>query len=102
MHKKGDGANRTAARHSCKDQLLAERVRDVVERRVELVANALHRANGSDGNQSCDEAVFNGGRALLVLNQLQKVDHLRSPTLVFHEKGAKPQAFATRYRRRLR
>src|SRR5690348_7312246 len=50
-------------------------VRDVVERRVQLVADALHGTDRRNGDKSCDQAVFNGSRALLVLNQLQKLAH---------------------------
>src|SRR5205085_6363661 len=60
-------------------RVLAEVVRHVVERRVQLVADALHRANRRNGDESCDQAVLDGGRALLVLDQLQKLAHgLRS------------------------
>src|SRR6185437_783576 len=69
---------------------LVERIRNVVERRIQLVADALHRADGGDGNQSGDQAVFDGGRALVVLNQLQKLDHLRSPTWLMTTKTPHP------------
>src|SRR6185312_3723252 len=69
---------------------LVERIRNVVERRIQLVADALHRADGGDGNQSGDQAVFDGGRALVVLNQLQKLDHLRSPTWLMTMKTPHP------------
>jgi len=56
--------------------VLDQLVRDVVERRVQLVADALHRADGGNGDERRDQAVLNGGRALLVvLNQLQKLAH---------------------------
>src|SRR6185312_1219935 len=60
---------------------LAERVRHVVERGVQLVADALHRTDRRNGDESRDQTIFNGGRALFVLNQLQKLRHLRSPTM---------------------
>ena len=47
--------------------LLAERVRNVVERRVQFVADALHRTDGGNGNQRGDQTIFDRGRALLVL-----------------------------------
>src|SRR5207237_9759692 len=58
---------------------LAEVVRNVVERRVQLVADALHRANRRNGDESCNQAVLDGGRALFVTDQLKKLAHgLRS------------------------
>src|SRR6476469_5827493 len=58
---------------------LAEVVRNVVEGRVQLVADALHRANGSNSDKSGDQAILDGGRTLFVTNQLQKLAHgLRS------------------------
>jgi len=61
------------------EQVLAERVRDVVERRVQLVADTLHRADGGNGNERSDQAIFNGRRAFFVLQQLQHLRHLWSP-----------------------
>src|SRR6478672_10665276 len=58
---------------------LAEVVRNVVEGRVQLVADALHRANGSNSDKSGDQAILDGGRTLFVTNQLEKLAHgLRS------------------------
>ena len=56
----------TAARYSNYERVLAEVVRHVVERRVQLVADALHRANGRNGDESGDQAVLDGGRTLFV------------------------------------
>jgi len=65
-------------------------VRDVGECRAELGADALHRANGGDGDQRRDETIFNGRRALLVLNQLHELGHFRSPTWL-RSKGKGPR-----------
>src|SRR6478672_1767425 len=54
-------------------------VRHVVERRVQLVADALHRANRRNGDESGDQTVLDRGRTLVIPNQLQKLAHgLRS------------------------
>src|SRR5437868_3687416 len=54
-------------------------IRYVVERRVQLVTDALHRANRRNGDESGDQAVLDGGRALFVTNEFQKLAHgLRS------------------------
>src|SRR6185295_18153115 len=58
---------------------LVQVVRHVVERRVQLVADALHRANRRNGDQSSDETVLNGGRTLFIANQLQKLAHGLAP-----------------------
>src|SRR5919112_5507621 len=63
------------------EPILARRqvVRHVVERRVQLVADALHRANGGNSDKSGNQAVLNRGRTLFVTDQLQKLAHgLRS------------------------
>src|SRR5205085_8609381 len=65
----------TAAPELKRLRRLAEVVRHVVERRVQLVADALHRANRRNGDESGDQAVLNGGRTLFVLNQLEKLAH---------------------------
>jgi hypothetical protein len=49
------------------ERVLAQSVRHVVERRVQLVADALHRANRRNGDEERDQAVLNGGRTLLIL-----------------------------------
>src|SRR5256885_13211927 len=72
----------SAAAYSTHKKLLAEVVRNVVERRVQLVADALHRSNGGNGDQSGDQAVLNRGRALGIFYQLQKLAHLRSPIIL--------------------
>jgi hypothetical protein len=51
-------------------------VRNVVERRIQLVADALHGTDRGDRDESGDEAVFDGRRALFVLKKLQKLGHL--------------------------
>src|SRR5438309_11984227 len=58
---------------------LAEVVRNVVEGRVQLVADALHRCNSGNGNERGDQAVLDRGRTLRILNQVQKFGHLWSP-----------------------
>src|SRR4051794_2818987 len=65
----------TAARTYRTKGNLAQVVRHVVERRVQLVADALHRANRRNGDESGNQAVLDGGRTLLVLDQLQKLAH---------------------------
>ena len=60
--------------------VLAEVVRDVVEGRVELVADALHRGNGGNSDQRGNQAVLDGGRTLRIFDQLQELGHFRSPT----------------------
>src|SRR3954454_498440 len=61
------------------ERLLAEVVRNVVEGRVQLVADALHRSNRGNGNQRGDQAVLDRGRTLAIFDQLQKLAHgLRS------------------------
>src|SRR3954451_22423833 len=65
----------TAAHHSTRCSLV-KRVRDVVESGIQLVADALHGTDRGNGNESCDQTVFNGGRALTIFNQLQKPAHV--------------------------
>src|SRR5437764_7982719 len=60
------------------ERLLAEVVRNVVEGRVQLVADALHRSNSGNGNEGGNQAVLNRSRTLRILDQLEKLDHLRS------------------------
>src|SRR5262245_9651861 len=55
-----------------------ERVRNVVEGRAQLGANARHGANSGNGDQSSDQTIFDGGRALLVLQHLKNLGHLWS------------------------
>src|SRR5438105_7824054 len=62
-----------------RERVLVQLARNVVERRVELVTDALHRTDGGNGNQGRDQAIFNGRRALGVLQQLHKLGHLWSP-----------------------
>src|SRR5206468_11591990 len=61
------------------ERLLAEVVRHVVEGRVQLVADALHRSNRGDGDQRGNQAVLNRSCTLRILNQLQKLRHARLP-----------------------
>src|SRR4051794_2793045 len=49
------------------------------ERRAQRGADAGHRADRRNGDESCDEAILDGGCTLVVLNQLQKLGHVRSP-----------------------
>jgi len=53
-------------------QLLAERVRDVVEGRIQLVADTLHGSDASNGNQSGNQAIFDRGCALVIPDQPEK------------------------------
>jgi len=59
---------------------LVQVVRNVIEGRVELVADALHCADRRNGNQRGDEAILDSRRALDILQKLQKFRHFRSPT----------------------
>jgi hypothetical protein len=63
--------------------VLVQVVRHVVERGVQLVADALHSANRRNGDESGDQAVLDGGCTLLVTNQLEKLAHGHAPW--FHE-----------------
>src|SRR5262249_6545284 len=54
--------------------------RHVVERAAQLVTNVAHSGNGGNGDESGNQAVLNGGRTLLRLNQLKKLGHLWSPS----------------------
>lgn len=56
-----------------------ERVRNVAERRVQLGANALQCADRRNGDERRDQTVFDGRRALVVLDQLQKLEHVPLP-----------------------
>ena len=68
------------------ERVLVQVVRHVVERRVQLVADALHRANRRNGDESCDQAVFNGRCTLAVVHQLDEaLEHFWSPVLVSRE-----------------
>src|SRR6185369_4382570 len=60
-------------------RFLAEAVRNVVEGRVQLVADALHRSNSGNGDQRGNQAVLNRGRTLRIFDQLNELHHLRSP-----------------------
>src|SRR3569833_272950 len=57
-----------------------QRVRDVAECLADVRADRAHRANRGDRDESRDQAVFNGSRALVVLNQLEKLRHILAPT----------------------
>jgi hypothetical protein len=59
--------------------LAVELSRNVVERVVERFANALHRTDGGNGNQSSDQTILDGGRALLILQKLYELGHFWSP-----------------------
>src|SRR5205814_7682366 len=67
------------SRNEKREFVLAQRVRNVVERRIQLGADALHRANRRNGDESGDQAVLNGGRTFRVTDQLNELSHgLRS------------------------
>src|SRR6188768_2198617 len=53
-----------------------ELVRNVVEGRAQLRADALHRGDSGNGDEGGNQAVFNRGRTLAVTNQFQKLGHL--------------------------
>src|SRR4029079_15929908 len=53
--------------------------RNVVEGRVELGADTLHRANRRNRNQSRNQTIFNGGRALCIPKKFHQLGHLWSP-----------------------
>ncbi len=61
------------------EKILLEAARHVVERAAQLGADVGHRANGRNGNESGNQAVLNGGRALLIFDQLQKLAHGLTP-----------------------
>ena len=50
-----------------------------VEGFVELAAQSLHGGDRGNGDQGRNEAVFDGGGALLVTEQLVEEFHVRSP-----------------------
>src|SRR6185295_1145629 len=50
--------------------------RNVIEGRTQLRTDAGHRANGGDGDEGRDQTIFDGGRALFILNQPEKLGHL--------------------------
>src|SRR5688572_9534174 len=54
---------------------LVEVARHAVEGRAELRADASHRGDRGNRDEGCDEAIFDGGRAALVANQLEKLGH---------------------------
>src|SRR5690349_18992989 len=58
---------------------LAERVRNVVEGRAELRADVLHGSDGGNGDQRGDQTVFDRGRALRILQNLDELGHFKSP-----------------------
>src|SRR6476661_9856713 len=60
-----------------RDRLLAEVVRNVVEGRVQLVADALHRSNSGNSDQGRNQAVLNRGRTLRIFDQLDELAHGR-------------------------
>jgi hypothetical protein len=77
-----------AAAHATTEPAGLELVRNVVEGRVELGADALHRANCRNGNKGGDQTIFDRGRALSVPQKFHELDHLWSPT--WHVQNAKP------------
>ena len=58
-----------------------QRGANLVERSVQVVAQALHGGDRGDRDQSSDEAVFDGGGALLVAEQLAEELHGFFPSL---------------------
>src|SRR4029079_16427931 len=59
--------------------VLAEVVRDVVEGRVQLVADALHRSDRGNSDQGRNQAVLDRGRTLRIFDQLQKLANGLTP-----------------------
>jgi hypothetical protein len=58
---------------------LDQRSRNVVERRVQLRADTLHRADGRNGDERGDQAVFDRGRTLGVSDEFDKAAHIIVP-----------------------
>jgi hypothetical protein len=58
-------------------QAALEVASDVVEGVVELVADALHRADRRNGDEGGNQAIFDGSRALLVPKQLCELGHVK-------------------------
>ena len=56
-----------------------ELVRNVIECVAELRSDAGQRGNGGDGDERRDQAIFDGGRAALVADELEKITHEHSP-----------------------
>ena len=54
-------------------------IRNVIKGVVQAVADARHRTDGGDGDESGDEAIFDGGRTVLVPDQLEKLAHGLAP-----------------------
>jgi len=59
--------------------LRLELVRNVVEGRAELRADALHRSDSGNGDQRRNQAVLDGRRALRIFDQVQKLAHGHAP-----------------------
>src|SRR3954464_14733021 len=55
--------------------------RDVVEGRAEAGADILHGGNGGDGDQRGDQAILDGGGALLIADDFANEAHFRSPVV---------------------
>src|SRR6476661_7064301 len=67
--------------------------RNVVEGRVELGADTLHRTNSRNRNQGRDQTIFDGGRALCISKKFNKLGHLWSPIRHFQTRKP-PHAYA--------
>src|SRR5579884_1324501 len=75
--------------------VLAEVVRNVVERVVQRVADAAHRTDGGNGDQGRDQTILDGGRTLLILQHLHELGHVWSPVRRF-QRHFSPRAFSAR------
>src|SRR3546814_3659259 len=58
---------------------LVQRMADLREGVGDAGAHGAHRTDGGDGDQRGDQAVFDGGRGLVVANQLLEKLHVWSP-----------------------
>lgn len=75
-----NGGTKGYRRPGTQTERLVQIVRNVIERRAQLVADTLHRTDGGNGDKSGDQAIFNGGRTLDVLQKLEKLGHIHSPS----------------------
>ena len=58
---------------------MLHRRRDVIKRRAQLRADALHRANGGNGNERGDQAILDRGSAAGVPNDFDDLRHAAVP-----------------------
>ena len=99
--KKSGGAAGTPPLSWALTEVLAERIRHVVECRIQLVADALHRTNGGDGDQRGDQTLFDGRRTFFVFEQLHELRHLKVSHHGVDKRGRAPPPAQPDTRRRL-